>query len=472
MTSCILNEAPKVLDETVEGKLWKTFSALAATEGNIYLFDALIKRGLATNDVANFVSKQSLHKRKNSCVDDKVSKLAMKSKLVDALAFAKKLRQDKNVAKKAVLKKYRSQKLKGRNIVSSIVQRYRQTRYIEVEAAKSKIIHLAEKNDARKVKKQAPPATLELLSEVNVFSKSETELGKEESLGPMICDDSLVFNNDEMKILSRGPKFMVRNELDIEDFNVEVEKMLFKQRFDEMDQGKDDCLTVTKQDGGAFPAAESAKSTRLENSHLNVKANESFAWEENAGSMVYNSKSKSFDLGNLRATNYKHNKLIYMPKNYDAERESSHTNRKNEMLRTFKRVANEGVRDSNLSKSELSGLKSLKKRVQAGSLVVAETDKSKRFALLTREQYLKAGLKHTQNDFELSESQVKRIQNSVNAHTKWFSEIFNCGSNWNHSDRMEKNLSDKGEQACAMQLLIKDHKKWHQSSGTPPLLDL
>ena len=307
-----------------------------------------------------------------------------------------------------------------------------------------------------------------MLSEVNVFRNSETKLGKEKSLGPMICDDSLKFNSDEMKILSRGPKFMVRNELDLEDFNVELEKMLFKQRFDEMDQGKDDCLTVSQRDQEAFSAAESTNRTRLDNSNLNVKVNGSFAWEENVGNMVYNGKSRSLDLGNLKATNYKHNKVVYMPKNYNAEKESIHANRKNEMLRTFNRVANEGVNDSNLSKSEISGLKSLKNRIQTGNLVVSETDKSNRFALLTREQYHQSGLKHTKNDFELSECQVKRIQNSVNSHTWWFSEIFNCGSNWNHSDRMEKNLSDKGEQACAMQLLIKDHKNWHQSSGTPP----
>ena len=458
--------------ETVEGKLWKTLYALAVTEGKIYLFDTLIKKGLSTNDVTSFVTKQTLHKKVQICVDDKVRKSAMRSKLSDALAYAKRLRQEKNAAKKQVLKKYRSQKLKGREVLSELIQKYRQTRSIEVEAAKLKIIHLAEKSEAKRVKKQAPPTTVELLSEVNVFKDSGTELGKEESLGPMVCDDSLKFNSDEMKVLSRGPKFMVRNELEFEDFNVEVEKMLFKQRFDEMDQGKDDCVTVSQQNQVASTAAESTVRTRLDNLNLNVKANESFAWEENAGNMVFNCKSKTLDLGNLRATSYKHNKVVYMPKSYNTERESIHANRKNEMIRVFNKVAKEGVNDSNLSKSEIAGLKSLKSRIQSGDLVVAETDKSKRFSLLTREQYYKSGLKHTQNDFELSESQVKRIQNSVNAHTWWFSEIFNCGSNWNHSDRMQKNLSDKGEQACAMQLLIKDHKKWHQSSGTPPPQDL
>ena len=83
--------------------------------------------------------------------------------------------------------------------------------------------------------------------------------------------------------------------------------------------------------------------------------------------------------------------------------------------------------DSNLSKNELQGLNSLRKKVSNGSLVVATTDKSKRFALLTRDQYLASGKAHTEKDIEISQSQVKRIQNCVNDHSKWLAEITNCG---------------------------------------------
>ena len=83
--------------------------------------------------------------------------------------------------------------------------------------------------------------------------------------------------------------------------------------------------------------------------------------------------------------------------------------------------------DSNLSKDELMGLASLKKRISEGSLVVADTDKSKKFALLTREQYLESGLQHTVNDLEILPDNVKRIQNVVNDHVRWVKEITNIG---------------------------------------------
>ena len=45
----MLNDAHYVQnDEMLEGKLWKTLKDLAATEGNIYLFDTSKKKGLST----------------------------------------------------------------------------------------------------------------------------------------------------------------------------------------------------------------------------------------------------------------------------------------------------------------------------------------------------------------------------------------------------------------------------------------
>ena len=105
-------------------------------------------------------------------------------------------------------------------------------------------------------------------------------------------------------------------------------------------------------------------------------------------------------------------------------------------------------------------------------MVVAETDKSKRFACLTRKQYVDSGMVHAQKDIEISPSKVKRIQNTVNDHTWWFKEMSNCGENWGHGDRMSKNINDKGEQACPMVLLFKDHKNWTIDSEGPPPLDL
>ena len=121
-----------------------------------------------------------------------------------------------------------------------------------------------------------------------------------------------------------------------------------------------------------------------------------------------------------------------------------------------------------MSKSEVRGLKSLKNRIAKGQLVIADSDKSKRFCVLSQEQYIESGNVHTSKDIEIQPHQIKKIQKSVNDHVFWANRIFQCGSNWNHTDRMATNLVDNGEQVCKMTLLIKDHKKWSPGSEGPP----
>ena len=52
----------------------------------------------------------------------------------------------------------------------------------------------------------------------------------------------------------------------------------------------------------------------------------------------------------------------------------------------------------NLTQKEKNGMKSLKKRIKDGEIVVTSTDKSSRFAVITKEQYLESGYTHTSKD--------------------------------------------------------------------------
>ena len=153
--------------------------------------------------------------------------------------------------------------------------------------------------------------------------------------------------------------------------------------------------------------------------------------------MVYNLKTKSFDFGNLRATSYKHNKQVFLPEPESADKETNHEFRKSEMRRVFNRAVSNskaksskykpiqsdkgsGSVESNLTKDESMGLRSLKQRIKEG-IVVCQTDKTKRFAILTPEQYLESGLTHTKNDIEIEPTGVTKIQKCVNNHVFWLS---------------------------------------------------
>ena len=115
-------------------------------------------------------------------------------------------------------------------------------------------------------------------------------------------------------------------------------------------------------------------------------------------------------------------------------------------------------------------MKSLQKRVDSGELVVTETDKSKRFCILTSEQYFAAGRKHVQGDTVVDHDTVLKLQKTVNDHSHWLRKIFNAGASWGQEERLGQSMCDKGEVVAPLYLLIKDHKLWKQSDGTPPPL--
>ena len=74
------------------------------------------------------------------------------------------------------------------------------------------------------------------------------------------------------------------------------------------------------------------------------------------------------------------------------------------------------VKELNLNIRGRKGLESLRKRVQEGELVIAQTDKSSRFSVLSREQYIKSGTKHTSKDTEIDWKHIKTLQRNTNGH--------------------------------------------------------
>ena len=166
-----LNVAEQALHvtKTVECQLEVTLEKLAVTESNIELFSTLICMGLATNDVKNFVTKQTIHKRVDKSPDLKVQKISMKSKLKDACAFAKRLRQQRDVLKRRLARKYSDRKAYGRRMLDSLLEKYRNSKKKHCVENKKKIDHLNHKNHSERVIKSVPENTKEYLSDVLVF---------------------------------------------------------------------------------------------------------------------------------------------------------------------------------------------------------------------------------------------------------------------------------------------------------------
>ena len=138
--------------------------------------------------------------------------------------------------------------------------------------------------------------------------------------------------------------------------------------------------------------------------------------------MVYNHKDKVLNLANIQACSYKHNKDIFLLNPESPKKETAHEFRKQEMGLIFNRIKNFDSKvnsklnsgrinvESNLTPAELRGLKSLKKWIKSGELLVVDTDKSKKFAVMSQKQYFEAGLSHANKDLEIEHHQVKKLE--------------------------------------------------------------
>ena len=109
----------------------------------------------------------------------------------------------------------------------------------------------------------------------------------------------------------------------------------------------------------------------------------------------------------LRATDYKFNRTVSLPKPQQADIELKHEIRKSESIKAFEKIVSKptGTKNtkriktplacqSNLTPDELKGLKSLQNRVARGELVICESDKSSKLCVLSRDQYIASGNKH------------------------------------------------------------------------------
>ena len=133
----------------------------------------------------------------------------------------------------------------------------------------------------------------------------------------------------------------------------------------------------------------------------------------------------SMDFSRMKATDMKQNKRIFLLKDLGKELEAKMEVRRMEGSKFFdecmKILQDEesGKTEDNLTPSERRGLDSLRKRVKEGEIVLVQTDKSGRLAVLTREQYQEAGEPHLKDTTEIGLGFLRTNQSILNGHMSW-----------------------------------------------------
>ena len=124
---------------------------------------------------------------------------------------------------------------------------------------------------------------------------------------PMICSKDIKLSDCKLALLAKGPKFSVRSELNQEDFEVELESMITKQKFNDPnnDQGNSDTdLTCDFRSGHGSAEQQSTQLLTQDKVETVIENDSSLAqaWEENKSTAVYNWEEGSISLARLRAT--------------------------------------------------------------------------------------------------------------------------------------------------------------------------
>ena len=170
--------------------------------------------------------------------------------------------------------------------------------------------------------------------------------------------------DDEKGVLSLPSKTAINGNMKMENFKIEVGKMSTKIRWD-----------ISKEEGEKVSDEDKVETTEEEDNLIE---------EEEARSRIpYDPLLNECDLRKRRVTDIQENSRIYMPKPLNVAHEANINIRETIFENAFSRYVDSfcnetGKQKPNLTRSEMSGLAKLKKRVDDGSVVICETDKSMR----------------------------------------------------------------------------------------------
>ena len=489
-------------ENSVVSRLVSNWRKLNSAESNINFFTRLLRLNISTRDIYSFVKTQASLRKVHKGLNRPMSRVAMRAKLNDACAFAMRQRRIVNKTKRDLLAATGNRKHRCRKIIKQIRTKLDKEKFAQREIDDKKVqryAHLqSEMIKTQNSVKKPIPASIQEFQGLKAFNKPEST--PESHDPPMIYDKSIVLSKEELDVLSLGPKFAVRQSLMLENFKCELEKSICKQKYNgddseddsveessskvqKVEESSSKCLvqspskSVCKQKCENYSSKiRSVSTNQISDPASQTKSDSIVDWELKRSQVVYDFKDGTLDPTKLRATDYPYNKSTFLPKPQAPNIEAMHELRKSESLRVFNETtatkSNSKLRTpiackSNLSDSELKGLKSLQSKVANGSIIICESDKSSKLCVLSRKQYIESGNQHCKNDLKISTHDVERLQKYVNANVEWLHGIFETGSFWGHENRVISSSTDLGVQAAPLRLLLKDHKPYDLNSDKP-----
>ena len=161
------------------------------------------------------------------------------------------------------------------------------------------------------------------------------------------------------------------------------------------------------------------------------------------------------------------------------EEEIKALNLKNQLMREIEEYCNDKRKNkkmSNLDNKEKTGLKTLKEKCKK-ELIVSQTDKSGKFSVDDRDNYIQAMKVHIEKDESITEEEHIKAQKEANAHSTFWAKILGISKDTgkgtvqkqrNHQ-RAKNNLMVESSELPPVYGLRKDHKHVEDNVKGPPL---
>ena len=109
-----------------------------------------------------------------------------------------------------------------------------------------------------------------------------------------LASKEITLSKAEIKILSKSPKFALRNILSKENYMAEIEKGLIKDKFGRIGKEEVDGKVVEEE--------------------MDDEARKSSAWLERKTELIYDMEDNTIDFARSKPTQWKGNKRIHLPK--------------------------------------------------------------------------------------------------------------------------------------------------------------
>merc|ERR1711954_415411 len=246
-------------------------------------------------------------------------------------------------------------------------------------------------------------------------------------------------DQEELDAMSLNPKFTQYQKVQMSDVDLEKEVCNTKIRWKEQEKiykrNEEDTgnmrikVSLCVKDGKVVPQTEE-KPMFIREEKSEQKTEEQVMREEiqqEAYREVHDPERKTLDYRKLRTTDVKSCKRVYIPRPLASETEGELWTRNTLVKKVVKEFQLDAKKVKNLTRLEYNGLQKLKRRVQEGSIIVFETDKSGKLAITDKETYALMGRDHVKGDIKVSWKCVIETQKQIQGHLYSLNRVFKTG---------------------------------------------